>query len=106
MLKSKVDLVQQSSRTPGPKAQKDFIADFHEATWIDQAQAQQEAQYHHVQQMARLELKKEKMCCKYEIESLKLQLQLAQAQLQQQQEPQQHRPGHDFGFESQHTLGP
>ena len=51
-LKSKVDLVQQSSRTPGPKAWKDFISDFHEATWIDQAQAQQEAQYHHVQQMA------------------------------------------------------
>ena len=105
-LKSKVDLVRQSSCTPGPKARKDFIADFHEATRIDQAQAQQEAQYHHVQQMARLELKKEKMRRKYEIESLKLQLQLAQAQSQQQQEPQQHRPGHDFGFESQHTLGP
>jgi hypothetical protein len=81
--KSKGDSARQS-RTPGPKAWKDFMTDFHEATQIDQAQAQQEAQYHHVQQMARLELKKEKMRRKYEIETLKLQVQLAQVQAQQQ----------------------
>ncbi|KAF8317290.1 uncharacterized protein EI90DRAFT_3021365 [Cantharellus anzutake] len=50
--KSKGDPARQTSCTPGPKAQKDFMTDFHEATRIDQAQAQQEAQYHHVQQMA------------------------------------------------------
>ena len=72
----------QTSCTPGPKAQKDFIAEFHEATRVDQAQAQQEAQHYHAQQMAQLELKKEKMHHKYEIESLKLQLQLFQVQSQ------------------------
>jgi hypothetical protein len=88
-----------ASRTSGSKGCKDFIADFHEAAWVDQVQAQQEAEYHHVQQMARLELKREKMCRKFEIESLRLQLQLVQVQSQpqQQQRQQQHDPTFDLG---------
>ncbi|KAF8319479.1 uncharacterized protein EI90DRAFT_3132586 [Cantharellus anzutake] len=103
-LKSKVDLTLMASRTSGSKGHKDFIADFHEAARVDQVQAQQEAEYHHVQQMARFELKREKMHHKFEIESLRLQLQLAQVQSQpqqqqqlQQQPQQQHDPTFDFG---------
>src|SRR5258708_39293676 len=61
------------------------MADFHEASQIDQKQAQQEANHHHTQQMLCLKIKKEKMCHKYELESLRLQVQLAQAQVQPHQ---------------------
>src|SRR5258708_898441 len=76
---------QLSSCSLGPKGWRDFMADFHEASQIDQEQAQQEANHHHMQQMLHLEIKKEKMCHRYELESLKLQVQLAQAQLQPHQ---------------------
>ena len=73
---------------PRFKSSEGFHYYFHEATHIDQEQAKQAAQYYHAQQMAWLEIKKEKMCQKYEIETLKLQVQLAQ--IQSQQQPQQH----------------
>src|SRR5260221_1285234 len=78
---------QLSSRSSGPKGQRDFMADFHETSQIqiDQEQAQQEANHHHMQQMLCLEIKKEKICHKYELESLRLQVQLAQAQWQPHQ---------------------
>ena len=86
--KSKGPMAWQSSCTPGSKVWKDFITDFHEATRVDQEQAKLEAEHHHAQQMARLEIKKEKMNRKYEIETLKLQVQLAQIQQQPQPQPQ------------------
>ena len=61
------------------------MADFHETSQIDQEQAQWEVNHHHMQQMLCLEIKKEKMCHKYELESLRLQVQLAQAQSQPHQ---------------------
>src|SRR5260370_41165024 len=50
---------QLSSRSSGPKGQRDFMADFHETSQIqiDQEQAQQEANHHHIQQMCGLEIK-------------------------------------------------
>src|SRR6266436_9282740 len=78
-------LSQLSSCSSGPKGWRDFMADFHETSQIDQEQAQQEVNCHHMQQMLCLEIKKEKMCCKYELESLRLQVQLAQAQSQPHQ---------------------
>ena len=86
--KSKGPMARQSLRTPGSKVQKDFITDFHEATRVDQERAKLEAEHHHAQQMAQLEIKKEKMNRKYEIETLKLQVQLAQIQQQPQPQPQ------------------
>ena len=60
------------------------MADFHEAAWLDCEQADQEVNYTHTQTMLQLEIQKEKMHQKYELETLNVQAQLHQ---QSQQPP-------------------
>jgi len=82
-IKTKVELSSwSSSRTPGSKLQCDHIAEFHEATQVDQHQAQCEAEQAHIERLAQIEYRKEKAQGKNEIKHLKLEIQLAELKRQ------------------------
>jgi len=58
-IKTKVELSSQSSsHTPRSKLQHDHIAEFHEATQVDQHQAQCEAEQAHIEILAQIEYRK------------------------------------------------
>src|SRR5258708_3957706 len=73
---------QSSSCAPGTKTKKNLLTEFHEATQMDQEQARDEAGFQHAQKMARIELHRQKMDHKYELQTLELQVRLAELQQQ------------------------
>src|SRR5258705_656078 len=71
---------QSSSCAPSTKTKKNLLTEFHEAMRMDQEQARCEAEFQHAQKMARIELCRQKMDHKYELQTLELQVWLAELQ--------------------------